>query len=180
MATQSMYIDKDTFIPEKNYFKTEKVEVTRNLAKEEVEYQTKAIRWWSAGMWCVFGGLIIALIGCIVFGSYECWVGFGACAIVGIVMIFGGLKFCGDKNYEYNALNNKFYKENIDRLWQECAEFVAIQEYNEEQKTIAEAWRFEHPLEEKIRACLLDKNSSVDIAELARYYAEEYIKTKTN
>ena len=36
--------------------------------------------------------------------------------------------------------------------------------------------RAEHPFEEKIRACIKDPNSSVDIADLARYYALDYLK----
>jgi len=51
-----------------------------------------------------------------------------------------------------------------------------LRAYNDKQKKIAETWRAEHPLEEKIRACLRDPMSSVDIANLARYYAEEYVK----
>ena len=53
---------------------------------------------------------------------------------------------------------------------------MEVQAWNDEQERIAEEWRAAHPLEEKIRACIKDPMSSVEVANLARYYAEEYLK----
>ena len=100
--------------------------------------------------------LIGCLIGCLIFANVVC---------------------C-PKEQEWADIHRKWHDEHDEELWAEAIR--PIKEYNEEQKRIAEAWRAEHPLEEKIRACLLDPISSVDVANLARYYAEVYLKGQGN
>jgi uncharacterized membrane protein len=51
-------------------------------------------------------------------------------------------------------------------------EILRWEQITQEQNNIAEKWRAEHPLEEAIRKAQLSKNS-VDIAALARLYAQE-------
>lgn len=51
-------------------------------------------------------------------------------------------------------------------------EILRWEQITQEQNDIAEKWRAEHPLEEAIRKAQLSKNS-VDIAALARLYAQE-------
>lgn len=51
-------------------------------------------------------------------------------------------------------------------------EIFRWEQITQEQNDIAEKWRAEHPLEEAIRKAQLSKNS-VDIAALARLYAQE-------
>jgi hypothetical protein len=106
---------------------------------------------------------------------FSSWLYFGAG--FGAVLFMGGIIFanavCWPKEQQYLEELRKYREDYENVLWA-----VATQElraYNEEQKKIAEAWRAEHPLEEKIRACLRDPMSSVDIANLARYYAEVYL-----
>lgn len=51
-------------------------------------------------------------------------------------------------------------------------EILKWEQITQEQNIIAQEWRAEHPLEEAIRKAQLSKNS-VDIAALARLYAQE-------
>jgi hypothetical protein len=51
-------------------------------------------------------------------------------------------------------------------------EILQWEQITQEQNIIAQEWRAEHPLEEAIRKAQLSKNS-VDIAALARLYAQE-------
>ena len=81
-------------------------------------------------------------------------------------------KLCFKASDKYYALVYKYEEEND--VWNP-PEVKAIREYNEAQEELARAWRETHPFEEYIRACLLDKNSSVAIADAARYYAEHFL-----
>ena len=75
---------------------------------------------------------------------------------------------------EYSEELRDYRQEHEEELWAEATK--DLKAYNEEHKKIAEACRAEHPLEEKIRACIKYPMSSVDIANLARYYAEVYLE----
>ena len=79
-----------------------------------------------------------------------------------------------EKSEQISEELHKWQKEND--IWT-TPEVLEIRAYNEEQHRIADAWRAEHPFEEHIRACLLDMNNSVAIAEAAKYYVEQCIKT---
>ena len=176
------YVDKETFEPEKNYFSIEKVKVSRNETSEECELWNKAGRWSCIGFHCIGWGCLVGLIFMITFGAlgglFSSWFYVGA-AIGGILFV-GGIIFanavCWPMEQEYSEELREYRNEHEEELWMYATE--DLRAYNDEQKKIAEAWRAEHPLEEKIRACLRDPLSSVDIANLARYYAEEYIKDK--
>jgi hypothetical protein len=179
MATIYQYFEKDTFEPEKNYFSTEKVKCERQQTEAEDRLFEQAGKWSTTGFHCIGWGCLIGLILMLTFatlgGLFSSWFYFGTG--FGAVLFVGGIIFanavCWPKEQQYLEELRKYREDYENVLWE-----VATQElraYNEEQKKIAEAWRVEHPLEEKIRACLRDPMSSVDIANLARYYAEVYL-----
>jgi hypothetical protein len=95
---------------------------------------------------------------------------------VGGIIFANAVCWPNEQKYSEELLN--YRQEHEEELWAEATKDLKV--YNEDQKRIAEAWRAEHPLEEKIRACIKDPMSSVDIANLARYYAEVYIKETSN
>ena len=179
MAMITHQVSKETFIPEKNYFKCENVSISREETTEEIELYNAGIIWDNRGMFAIGIGVLLAFICGIVFGiliEYNSWFVIGV--IFGFVCFVGGIIFantaCWPREHKAKEALIQWHKENDEALWAEA--YAPILAYNEEQKQIAEAWRAEHPLEEKIRACIKDPMSSVDIANLARYYAEEYIK----
>ena len=175
MATIEWQEHKETFNPEKNYFDVTIVDVSRETSEEEDRLSRSRDRCYNLGgslsIICVLG----ALFGGIALGTLELWLAFcivfPAC-IVGFVL---SLTLIYGRVDKYTEALDKYIKEND--VWN-TPEVLAIKQYNKEQQEIADKWRAEHPLEEKIRACLRDPLSSVDIANLARYYAEEYIKDK--
>lgn len=180
MTTIYQYFEKDTFEPEKNYFSTEKVKCERQRTEAEDLLFEQAGKWSATGFHCIGWGCLIGLIFMLTFGIlgslFSSWFYFGAG--FGAVLFIGGIIFanavCWPKEQQYSEELRKYRTDHEEELWAVATAEIRI--YNEEQKKIAEAWRAEHHLEEKIRACLRDPMSSVDIANLARYYAEEYIK----
>lgn len=185
MATVQLVVSKETFVPEKNYFKCEDVRVSRKETPEEIELWNKMVGWSNRGMTIIGLGLMLCLIlgisfSCIATATQQSlfYIGTG----VGAALAIGGIIFanvvCWPKEREWQEIRRTWHEEHDEELWKEAR--AEIDTYNEEQHKIAEAWRAEHPLEEKIRACLRDPGSSVDIANLARYYAEVYLKEKEN
>lgn len=180
MATIYQYFEKDTFKPEKNYFSTEKVQFHRKETDSEIQLGEKADKWGAIGFHCIGWGCLVGLILMITFGTlgslFSSWYYIGAA--MGAFSFVGGIIFanatCWPKEQKYMEELQNYRNEHEEELWLSVTE--DLRAYNEEQKRIAEAWRAEHPLEEKIRACIKDPMSSVDIANLAKYYAEEYIK----
>lgn len=180
MAIVCHYVDKETFEPEKNYFSIEKVQVSREETSEELELWDKAARWSSVGFHCIGWGCLIGLIFMITFGTlgslFSPWFYIGAA--VGGILFVGGIVFanavCWPKEQEAHSVFQQYHKDHEEELWAEAT--AEVRAYNEKQHEIAEAWRAEHPLEEKIRACIKDPKSSVEIADLARYFAIEYLK----
>lgn len=182
MATVYQYFDKDTFVPEKNYFSTEKVECERKETEVEEQLKIKAEKWRNIGFYCIcwscLAGLILMLTFGILGSIFSSW--FFAVAGVGFVSFVGGIIFanavCWPQENKYSEKLRKYRLDYEKVLW--VVATTELRHYNEEQKKIAEAWRAEHPLEEKIRACIKDPMSSVDIANLARYCAEEYLRNE--
>lgn len=179
MATVKHQLEKETFIPEKNYFKCEWVTVSREETDEEINLYNTAVNWDSSGMVAIAVGGLLALICGIVFGvlsNQNSWfmvgVVFGFACLIGAIIFTNTV--CAPKALQAKYALESWHKEHDEELWVNA--YAPVHAYNEEQHRIAEAWRAEHPLEEKIRACIRDPMSSVDIANLARYYAEEYIK----
>lgn len=183
MSTVYQYFDKDTFVPEKNYFSTERVECKRKQTELEEQLESKADMWRNIGFSCIGWGCLFGLIFIITFGILSnfnyLWC-FGA--VFGVFLFVGGIVFanaaCWPKEQEYLEQYRSYRFNHEEELWAEAT--AELRHYNEEQKKIAEAWRAEHPLEEKIRACVKDPMSSVDIANLARYYAECYLNGDTS
>ena len=185
MATVYQYFDKDTFEPEKNYFSTDKVKCAREETAEESRLDDLSYKWISIGWNSIGWGCLIGFVGALVFAvigglsEQPLWyIG----TVFGVALFIGGIIFanavCWPRERKYAEQRGEYRKEHEDELWAEAT--TELRAYNEEQKRIAEAWRAEHPLEEKIRACVKDPYSSVDIANLARYYAEVYLKEKEN
>lgn len=184
MATVSWQITKETFVPEKNYFVTKQVRVEREESDFEVQLQKNA---WLLYMYQVtlsilfiLGGLIGGIfLGCLA-EEYDtrCWfacVGVVVVAILGMCFIIPALVKWEDRCYEQlNAYQNE------RDVWNEPELVKEIKAYNAEQELIAAEWRAKHPLEEKIRACIKDPKSSVEIADLARFYAKEYLLMEKN
>lgn len=176
MATIYHKIARETFDPEKNYFKKEFVEVSRQETEYEAELNTKIAELDLIGsLVCtigIFGGFLVASIfGCIAayFNPYF-YIGLG----IGLAMMLCGFilptgYFWDKTDYLSNELRNYYYKHE-EELWADAIKEVKL--YNEEQKKIAEKWRAEHPLEERIRKCLEDPHSSVDLAMLLKAVEE--------
>lgn len=183
MGKLYQYFDKDTFVPEKNYFSTESVRCEREETAEEERLWDLSYKWTTIGWNCIGWGCLIGFIGAITFGclggmlEQPLWyIGAGLCITLFLGVIIFANAVCWPKEHKYAQEHKAYTKEHEEELWKEARK--ELDAYNAEQKRIAEAWRAEHPLEERIRACLRDPMSSVDIANLARYYAEEYIKEK--
>jgi hypothetical protein len=184
MATVYRYFDKDTFEPEKNYFSTERVRYSRLEVDPEVRLDKQSDKWRAIGFHCIGWGCIVGLIFMLTFGTlgslFSSWFYFGAG--FGAFLFVGGIIFasavCWPKEQQYAEELRKYRDKHEEELWMYATE--DLRAYNEAQQKIAEAWRAVHPLEEKIRACLLDPKSSVDVANLARYYAEVYLTEKKN
>ena len=172
MATIYHKIARETFDPEKNYFKKEFVEVSRQETEYEVELNTKIAELDLIGsLICIigiFGGFLVASI----FGLIACYfnpyfyIGLG----IGLAMMLCGFilpsGYFWEKTNDLSCDLRNYYTQNEEELWADAIKEVKL--YNEEQKKIAELWRAEHPLEERIRKCLEDPHSSVDLAMLLK------------
>lgn len=178
----SQVFEKKTFIPEKNYFKCDNIRVYREETNKEIELWNALVSWGNRGMAAIGIGILLGLIFGIGFG---CWANINPWAYIGVAFgvasFIGGIIFanvvCWPKERECDDIYRKWKDDHEEELWAEARK--PIDTHNEEQEKIAEAWRAEHPLEELIRACIKDPISSVDIANLARYYAEVYIQGNT-
>ena len=174
-------LEKKTFNPAKNYFDVEEAIIKRPSTDIEKELSNKIDKYSTCGFITIFIGIILAIACAIIFGvlAETVHIAFGVAAFAGVLVFFiGGIVFARqyfwEHEHKYSEELCTYHKEHDEELW---AEYEAeIKAYNEEQDKIAEAWRDEHPLEEKIRACIKDPKSSVEIADLARYYAIEYLK----
>jgi len=168
---------KETFNPEKNYFDITCEKVSRETSEEEDRLKRLSDRLdtWGIILGVFFAGT--AFIGGIALGTLELWIAFCIVFFGSLVGIVISLNVLLNKAQEYEIELDKYIKEHD--VWN-TPEVEAVRQYNKEQQEIADKWRAEHPLEEKIRACLLDPKSSVDVANLARYYAEVYLKENQN
>ena len=179
MATVSWQITKETFGPEQNYFVAKQVRVEREESDFEVQMQKNA--WlaylYQITLWTLF--ILGGLTGGIFFGclaeEYDPRYWF-ACAGVVVVAILGMCfiipALIRREDHCYEQLN--VYQNEHD-VWNEPDLVKEVKAYNAEQERIAAEWRAVHPLEEKIRACIKDPKSSAEIADLARFYAKEYL-----
>lgn len=172
-------VKKQTFNPNTNYFDIEDVQYERDLTPYEEELWDKREKYSTWGFWSIGIGLLVGLASFITFGSLmsiSTWFTLGV--IFGVICFVGG--FLVAHGYFWKKEQNcaedirTFRREHEEELWSK--ELAEVRAYNEEQDRIAEAWRADHPFEEHIRACLLDKNSSVAIADAAKYYVDVYLK----
>ena len=95
----------------------------------------------------------------------------------GFLIAIFGCKLLSKTADRHQAIVYTYYEEND--VWNTPL-VKEIKAYNAEQELIAAEWRTKHPLEEKIRACIKDPKSSVEIADLARFYAKEYLLMEKN
>jgi hypothetical protein len=177
MATIEWQQKKETFNTEKNYFDITYITVSRETSEEEDRLELLLNRFNNLS--CILGVIAPAatVLGGIILASLELWVAFGIVLFTSIVgMIVFSVVF-SNKAQDYAIKLDKYIKDND--VWN-TLEVQEIKRYNKEQNEFADKWRAEHPLEEKIRACLLDPKSSVDVANLARYYAEKYLTGQTH
>jgi hypothetical protein len=177
MAKINWTVSKETFQPDKNYFTVKPVEVSREESDFEIENNKLGDLADTAGM------LLMVLFSVFVVLSGICLVGVLAnepkysliCLSIFIPSLLCAVfipKLCFKASDKYYALAYKYCEEND--VWN-TPEVQAIREYNIAQVKLASAWREAHPFEEHIRACFLDTNSSVAIADAARYYAEHFL-----
>lgn len=181
MATLGWQVKKTTFNPEKNYFDCELVTIHRDESDEEMALYNKMVHYSSAAF---LHGLILPFVGILGVGASWAILIEHVSKPWGIfaVIMFIVLGLLGIPAYKLNTRKSdhylrayELYKEEHN-VWETCPEALEIKAYNAEQDRLAEIWRAEHPLEEKIRACLKDPRSSVAIADLVQYYAEVYLK----
>ena len=173
MATIEWQQKKETFNTEKNYFEITYPTVSRETSEEEDRLEKLSDRFDIWGMIIGVFGIIVGLFGCSIFGALGFLLAFWITLFVCISCIIVGFYVLLNKGLDCDRKLVKYRKDND--VWN-TTEVQEIERYNKEQNDFAAKWRAEHPLEEKIRACLLDPKSSVDVANLARYYAEEYIR----
>ena len=180
MSTISWHVEKKTFVPEKNYFKCENIKVWREESEEEMILYDQMMHYDSLGMTlsaCLgLGGFFGAIIGGSLVANFVSlfW---GICCVVFCLMVgissIPVFRFLASKSDKYRVLWDK-YRDDHD-VWNTSPSVQEINVYNAEQERIAEVWRAEHPFEEHIRFCIKDPNSSVAIADAARYYAEHFL-----
>ena len=173
MATREWQQEKETFNPEKNYFEITYETVSRETSEEEDRLEKLSDRFNTWGMITGVFGIIIGLFGASTLGALGLWVAAGIVLFVSISSIIIGFVVLCNKGLDCDRKLDMYQR--AHDVWN-TPEVQEIKRYNNEQNDFAAAWRAEHPLEEKIRACLLDPKSSVDVANLARYYAEEYLR----
>lgn len=173
MATIEWQQRKETFNPEKNYFDITYVTVSRETSEEEDRLKRLSVRYDNWGVIIGIFGSLLGLFGCSSLGALNLWLSFCIVAFISISSIIIGFVVLLNKGLDCDRKLDKYLKEND--VWN-TLEVQEIERYNKEQNDFAAKWRADHPLEEKIRACLLDPKSSVDVANLARYYAEVYLK----
>ena len=169
-------VEKKTFNPNKNYFEIEKVKIYREVGNEEETFDRKANLYCSLELLIkVFGscaaigaGIFLICVDLWILGLLSFAVVLTLSIIVGCSLEKEGVKYA-NKLYE-------FYDTQGPHLWDEA--MAEINAHNAEQEQIAEEWRTAHPFEEKIRAVLDDQKSSVDVAEMAYFFADKYLKEK--
>ena len=177
MATKEWQQRKETFNPEKNYFDITYVTVSRETSEEEDRLERLSVRYDNWGIILGVFGSLLGLFGCSSLWALGLWLYFCIVAFISISSIIVGFVVLLNKGLDCDRKLDMYLKEND--VWN-TLEVQEIKRYNKEQNDFAVKWRAAHPLEEKIRACLLDPKSSVDVANLARYYTEVYLKESSD
>jgi hypothetical protein len=178
VSMTQLRVAKQTFNPNTNYFDLEYVTITRELNEYEDQLWDKRDQCERRGIWSIGLGTLMGLICLITFGAllhlntlFIFGIIFGILCVPGGIGLAHGYFF--EREQKYATELYCYRQEHEEELWAEAMKEVKA--YNEEQEHIAEAWRAAHPFEEHIRTCINDPNSSVAIAEAAKYYAENYL-----
>lgn len=176
MAKESRIIEKKTFNPNKNYFEIENIEIYREVSEEEEIYDHNAIMYGGMELLVKVLGPCAAVVAGIFLTCINLWI-LGLISFV-VVLTLSIIVGCGleKESVKYACKLYEFYNTHGPHLWDEGA--AEINAHNAEQERIAEEWRVAHPFEEKIRAVLDDPKSSVDVAEMAYFFADKYLKEK--
>jgi hypothetical protein len=169
-------VEKKTFNPNKNYFEVEHVKISREETEEEIALNNDIILCYNLELLMQIFGPCGATVALIVLICFNLWI-YGLISFVVLltlsIIVGHSLGKEGDK---HSRKLYEFYDKQVSHFWDEAtAEILA---HNVEQERIAEEWRAAHPFEEKIRAVLSDPMSSVDIAEMAYFFADKYLKEK--
>lgn len=182
MATINWTIKKETFNPNKNYFEVENIKVSRE--ESEIEIKNNKLSSLYDGLSTVILVLcstVAAISGVIflatVFNDPRYCLVFLVSFVISFLIAIFGCKLLSKTADRHQAIVYTYYEEND--VWNTPL-VKEIKAYNAEQELIAAEWRTKHPLEEKIRACIKDPKSSVEIADLARFYAKEYLLMEKN
>lgn len=175
MATKYWKQERETFNPEKNYFNIDYVEVSRETSEEEERLSKLTMSYFNWGLALSVIFTCGALFGGIVLGTFDLWLAFAIVVSLCVAGILFASCYLMNKSNDFDKALGQYYKEHD--VWT-TPEVEAIRQYNKEQQEIAEKWRAEHPFEEHIRTCIKDPNSSVAIAQAAKYYAENYLNKR--
>lgn len=169
-------IEKKTFNPDKNYFNIETIKVYREESKEEETLSHNANVCGTMELLVKVLGISGSLAALLVLSCLNLWL-YG---LIIFVILFPASLILGrqlEKECERFERELAEYYEKYGPLFyaEQMAEILA---HNTAQELIAAEWRAAHPFEEKIRAVLNDPMSSVDIAEMAYFFADKYLKEK--
>jgi hypothetical protein len=169
-------VEKKTFNPNKNYFEIEHIKIPREETEEEIALNNDIALCYNLELLIQIFGPCSAIGALIVLICFNLWI-YGLISFVVLlalsIIVGRSLSKEGDN---HSRKLYEFYNKQVVQFWDEAtAEIIA---HNAEQERIAEEWRAAHPFEEKIRAVLSDPMSSVDIAEMAYFFADKYLKEK--
>lgn len=153
-----------TFNTQTNEFDYKEVAHERPMTKKELNISIKYYLscWLFVAMIVVYGiGLIFALSISVTWWDLM-WI--PITAIWGWLM-YQELKLCFNLEDKVSSFNDYGFD----------VEILQWEQITQEQNIIAQEWRAEHEFEELIRKAKLSANCN-DIAQVAKYYAEHYIK----
>ena len=174
MATLSFVVKKKTFNADKNYFDLENVIIHREESAEELRLYTSMVHYNNLAIYLaiIFSltGIFGALISSTFLASLISKIFGNIAALFFVLLGFSSIPvfiFIHNKSNKYSDALEKYKADND--VWNNCPEMVALTAYNDEQEKLAVEWRAAHPLEEYIRVCIKDPNSSAEIAALVRY-----------
>lgn len=155
-----------TFNTQTNEFDYKEVTHERDMTKKERKADLiSTIFWWICIM-TILISLVLFFIG--VAGNFEI-LGLSALSVFVVFFISTAL------------LERLWIEEKIYPILEAMGEYgfeteiLQWEQQTQEQNAIAEKWRSEHEFEELIRKAKISANCN-DIAQVAKYYAEHYIK----
>lgn len=155
-----------TFNEEKNEFDYKEVTHERPMTEKErkADLAYTIFLWFTVMIFLI--SLVLFIVGCVC--NFKI---LGFCSL-GVITFLSMVAFLFDKIWANKNLYPIF--ENMEEYGFDV-EILQWEQITQEQNDIANKWRAEHEFEELIRKAKLSANCN-DIAQVARYYAEHYIK----